>query len=402
MTRWVSAPLGDVCSFINRGVAPKYIESGGMLVLNQRCIRDHAISTTVARRHDVGAKRVPEERLVRLGDVLVNSTGEGTLGRVALVRTEPQESTTVDSHVTIVRPRPRKFFDDFFGYMLQDIEPVLMKSGVGSGGQTELNRTALAEMFLVRFPESLAEQQRIVGVLDEALAAIATARADAEQNLHDARELFASYLRSVFAEAWRTSRLVTLSDLASDITDGDHMPPPKSRNGVPFVTIGNIVKATGRIDFSDTFMVPRDYFDALKEGRKPKKGDVLYTVTGWSLGIPVHVDESVEFCFQRHIGLVRPKPGINSMWLYYLLQSPQVYRQADRGATGAAQRTVSLGLLRSLEVPSVDSAKQTAVVAVLNTIWSETERLASVYQRKLAALDALKQSLLHQAFTGAL
>jgi type I restriction enzyme S subunit len=247
----------------------------------------------------------------------------------------------------------------------------------------------------------LAEQQRIVGLLDEAFEGFATAKANAEKNLQNARALFESHLQSVFADQWKTGELVTLSDLATDITDGDHLPPPKSPTGVPFITIGNIVKETRKIDFSDTFMVPRAYFDALKPYKKPRQGDVLYTVTG-SFGIPVIVCDDAEFCFQRHIGLVRPKPETSSSWLYYLLMSPQLLKQANDGATGTAQKTVSLKLLRSFVVPKVSPKQQNQAVRKLDALTEETQRLARIYERKLAALAELKKSLLHQAFTGEL
>jgi type I restriction enzyme S subunit len=131
-----------------------------------------------------------------------------------------------------------------------------------------------------------------------------------------------------------------LSDLATDITDGDHMPPPKAESGVPFITIGNIVKASREIDFAGSFTVSRAYFDALKANKKPRPGDILYTVTG-SFGIPVRVPEGIEFCFQRHIGLVRPKSEVDSVWLYYLLLSPQVFRQANKGARSCPESSVS-------------------------------------------------------------
>jgi type I restriction enzyme S subunit len=248
---------------------------------------------------------------------------------------------------------------------------------------------------------SLPEQKRIVGILDKAFKGIATAKANAEKNLQNARALFESHLQSVFAVAWQTYKLVTLSDLATDITDGDHLPPPKAPTGVPFITIGNIMKDTRKIDFTDTFMVPHAYFNGLKDNKKPRKGDLLYTVTG-SFGIPVIVDHDVAFCFQRHIGLIRPKLETNSAWLYYLLLSPQVFKQANERATGTAQRTVSLKELRGFIVPNVPMPQQRAVVAKLNLLSDETQRLESIYQRKLAMLEALRKSLLHQAFTGAL
>ena len=398
---WQTNKLGEVCSFLNRGISPKYLEEGGICVLNQKCVRDHAVNFFLARRHDNTAKRVSSDRLVQAGDVLINSTGTGTLGRVAQVRKAPIEPTTVDSHVTIARPLPGKFFSEFFGYMLIFIEEAIKKAGEGCGGQTELARAVLAEKFSVTYPSSHSEQHRIVAILDEAFDGIATARANAEKNLHNARALFESHLQSVFTEAWQAGELVTLAELATDITDGDHMPPPKAPSGVPFITIGNVMKDVRKIDFSNTFMVPKEYFDGLKPNKKPRIGDVLYTVTG-SFGIPVLIDEQRDFCFQRHIGLVRPKADVSSEWLFYLLMSPQVFQQANVGATGTAQKTVSLKVLRGFKVPRIPLIMQKAATSTLNNLANETQRLESLYQRKRAALDALKQSLLHQAFSGQL
>ena len=163
----------------------------------------------------------------------------------------------------------------------------------------------------------------------------------------------------------------------------------------------NIDKETQNIDFSDTFKVPRDYFDGLKSNRKPKLGDVLYTVTG-SFGVPVLISENRDFCFQRHIGLVRPKPGVDSEWLYYLLMSPKVFEQANQGATGTAQKTVSLKLLRGFQVPRVPLDEQRTLAVKLKSSVQQTQLLGSVYRKKLAALTELKQSILQNAFSGEL
>ncbi len=245
------------------------------------------------------------------------------------------------------------------------------------------------------------EQERIVAILDKAFEAIATAKANAEKNLQNAEFLFSDYLGIKFSKVWQSSRLVKLSDLATDITDGDHLPPPKSAKGVPFVTISNINKQTRRIDYTDTFFVSHQYFESLKPNKKPRKGDLLFTVTG-SFGIPVKVEDNFEFCFQRHIGLIRPKPDVSTSWLYYLMLSPQLFQQADERATGTAQRTVSLAVLRDLSVPKLRLSEQQSMASKLDELKMESECLKAVYQRKLAALDALKQSLLHQAFTGKL
>jgi len=285
----------------------------------------------------------------------------------------------------------------FIFYLLNKFD---LKRFVGGAGVPTLNRNDVHGE-LVFIPEAISEQQRIVGILDEAFGAISNARASAQKNLQNARDLFESCLYNVFYDAEQTSSLVPLSDLATDITDGDHMPPPKSEVGVPFITIGNIQKRTRRIDFSDTFRVPREYFEGLKASKKPKSGDVLYPVTG-SFGIPILILDEFEFCFQRHIGLVRPKPELSSDWLYYFLMSPQVFKQANEGATGTAQKTVSLKVLRGFRVPFIPLARQMAAVAKLNVVAEETQRLESIYQNKIAALDELKRSLLHQAFSGQL
>ena len=284
----------------------------------------------------------------------------------------------------------------FVFHLLRHLD--LQRFSTGTGVPT-LNRNFVHDE-IVSVP-SVPEQKRIVGILDQSFEGIAAAKANAEKNLQNARALFDSQLSSLFAEAWTSCELVPLSELATDITDGDHVPPPKSATGVPFITIGNIQKETRAVDFTDTFMVPQKYFDELKPNRKPKRGDVLYTVTG-SFGIPVIVRDDLKFCFQRHIGLIRPKHETQSAWLYYLLLSPQVLRQAKEGATGTAQKTVSLKVLRSFIVPRVPPAQQLPAIRTLDALSVETQRLESIYQRKLAALESLKKSLLHQAFSGQL
>lgn len=98
---------------------------------------------------------------------------------------------------------------------------------------------------------------------------------------------------------------VRLEDCCYSISDGDHQPPPKAQQGIPFVTISNI-NSMNQLDFSDTMFVPKEYYRSLDEKRKVRKGDVLYSVVG-SFGIPVLIKEERPFVFQRHIAILRPK-----------------------------------------------------------------------------------------------
>ena len=159
--------LGALCSLIARGISPKYIEHDGVRVINQKCIRHHEIDYSLSRKHDYEQKIVKEERFIKKGDVLVNSTGVGTLGRVAQVRQQPKERTTVDSHVTIIRPHEGLFFLDFFGYALIMIENQLQDAGQGLGGQTELAKSKVSNDFHISYPSSFKEQEEIVKTLDE-------------------------------------------------------------------------------------------------------------------------------------------------------------------------------------------------------------------------------------------
>jgi len=208
-----------------------------------------------------------------------------------------------------------------------------------------------------------------------------------------------NHLNRVFdSKKWEK---IKLSEITIHITDGDHMPPPKTEKGIPFITISNINKQENSIDFSKTFRVPVDYFKNIHAKRKPKTNDILYTVTG-SYGIPVLIESNFEFCFQRHIGLIRPDKSTYSKWLFYWILSPQAIKQAHETATGTAQKTVSLKALRNFSIPKVLLKEQKQIVQELDTLQAETKKLESIYQQKINNLDELKKSILQKAFEGEL
>jgi type I restriction enzyme S subunit len=148
----------------------------------------------------------------------------------------------------------------------------------------------------------------------------------------------------------------------------------------------------------NTFYVPEDYYNNLKEERKPRKGDLLYTVTG-SFGIPVVVDSNDRFCFQRHIAMIRPDNNkITSEFLYYWCLSPNAKMIADQVATGTAQRTVSLTSLRKFIIPIPSIKEQELLVSTLSTIEGKVNTLQQNYSRICDECDALKQAILRQVF----
>jgi type I restriction enzyme S subunit len=135
-----TATIRDVAKLVTRGIAPKYVESDGVVVLNQKCVRDQRINLTPSRMTQGSSTRT--EKLLRRDDVLVNSTGAGTLGRIA--RWTRDIRATVDSHITIVRFDPDLVDPVCAGFGLLRIEKEVEGLAEGSTGQTELRRDLLA------------------------------------------------------------------------------------------------------------------------------------------------------------------------------------------------------------------------------------------------------------------
>lgn len=157
-----------------------------------------------------------------------------------------------------------------------------------------------------------------------------------------------------------------LIDCCEFISDGDHLPPPKSDSGVPFITISNIT-GQNKLSFEDTMFVPESYYNGLNENKKAQKGDILYSVVG-SFGKPVYIDFDKQMVFQRHIAILRPKRNVNARFIYYTMLNPQFYKLVDKLAIGCSQRTVTLDTLRNIEISLPDKDIQDKTVEVLSLI----------------------------------
>lgn len=243
----------------------------------------------------------------------------------------------------------------------------------------------------------LSEQERIVARIEELFSQL-----DAGvETLKKTKAQLAVYRQAVLKEAFAVCKeYVAIESVTQHVTDGDHMPPPKADNGIPFIMISNI--KGNAISWGNTAFVGRDYYDSIEPKRKPQNGDVLYTVTG-SYGIPVLVDFNKEFCFQRHIALLRPNDVIEQKYLYYSLMEPSVYAQATKGATGTAQKTVGLGILRKIEIPFIENhSDQLRIVEAIESRLSVCDSIEQTVDIALQQAEALRQSILKDAFEGRL
>ncbi len=172
--------IGDIASMVKRGVAPKYNDEG-MVVLNQKCIRDQRVSLAPSRRIPPMVSRL--DRVLERNDTLVNSTGQGTLGRAA--RWVLDDRATVDSHITIIRFDSSMVDNVCAGYAVLDIESQIEGLAEGSTGQTELKRDLLASLE-IRLPAR--ENQRALGEQLGAIDYLGTALGNESRRLATARD----------------------------------------------------------------------------------------------------------------------------------------------------------------------------------------------------------------------
>lgn len=284
--------------------------------------------------------------------------------------------------------------NSYLYYFIQSMYKLLNTQMKGTG-TPHLNVDVLRKAELV-IP-SLKEQKRIVNEIEELFSELDSA----VETLKKTKEQLVVYRQSVLKEAFEAClQSETLKDVCSCITDGDHMPPPKASSGIPFVMISDVKNNT--IQWDDTAFVKRDYFEKLDKKRVPQKGDVLYTVTG-SFGIPIIVDYEKEFCFQRHIALLRPDlTKIEQKYLFYVMQSPQIFQQASDVATGTAQKTVGLTVLRTINIPYDNIQQQRKIVNHIESRLSACENIEKTVNEALMQADAMRQSILKKAFEGSL
>ena len=387
---WAYKKLGEVCDFEGGSQPPKsewinHPQNGYVRMLQ---IRDF----TKSRNAEIEYVKITKKlRLCKDDDILIGRYGAsvgkiltGLAGayNVAIIKSIPNEELIRKDFI-------RRYFESSL------FQSILFKVCTSRAAQAGFSKDDIKDELIPVPP--LSEQQSIVDYLDSAFAKIDAMKANAEKALNEAKALFQASLKEMLEpkEGWEEKKL---KEVVASITDGDHQPPPKSDDGIPFITISNIDKNSNKIVFGETFYVPQSYYCALKKDRIPQQGDVLYTVTG-SFGIPVLVDFQKEFCFQRHIALIRPNMGLlSSTYLFYWILSSYATSQAEDTATGAAQRTVSLNSLRNFTINFPPLSVQQSIVETLDSLKSKVDRLQENYDKISQECDALKQAILRQVF----
>ncbi|RDB37027.1 MAG: restriction endonuclease subunit S [Spirobacillus cienkowskii] len=255
------------------------------------------------------------------------------------------------------------------------------------------------ENLKIPYPTSLIEQKNIVSILDEAFAAIASAKENAEKNLKNARELFDSYLESVFAnpgEGWITCNL---GDYIKFI-DYRGKTPEKTETGVRLITAKNI--KNGFLKRTPEEFIAFDAYDSWMTRGIPKKGDVLFT-TEAPLGNVAQLDTDEKVAFAQRVIILQPdEKKIDQTFLKYLLLSDSLRQKILSKGTGATVQGIKASLLKKIPILLTGLPEQKNIVSILDEAFLKTKRLESIYQQKITALDELKKSILEKAFSGEL
>ena len=430
---------------IKRGKSPKYADRGTVFVFAQKCnVKQGGIDISLAKYLDMKTfDKYPSEEYMRDGDIIINSTGNGTLGRIGMFHDTDRINDNIivpDSHVTLIRATGLMQRDYLF-HVLKYYQPFLEDQGEGSTNQTELRPATVAELFIpvppldeqIRITEKLIELLPLVEVYGIKAKSLDAYNKDFPVQLKKsilqmavrgklvpqdpADEPASVLLERIRAEKHRLIKegkikkdkhesvifrrdnshyekldgierciddeipfdippnwqWIRLHQLCKSIADGDHQPPPQVPTGIPFLVISNV--SSGRIDFSHTRHVPQSYFESLQWNRIPAVGDLLFTVTG-SYGIVLPITTSEQFCFQRHIALIKPII-VDANFLSLWLSSPLIYEQCREKATGTAQKTVGVSTLRDLLVPLPPYQEQLRIAHGLHHILQHIQSITA-------------------------
>ena len=397
---WQTKTIGDVCEF-QRGLT--YAKGDEVDVSDNVVLRatniDLATNLLIfdELKYINDKVVVPESKKVKKGSLMIctASGSKSHLGKVAFI--DDDYGYAFGGFMGMLTPlnglSPRYLFHLMTSEDYKDFIGAL-SDGANINNLTFDN--------LKRFPvpvPPLAEQQRIVGLLDEAFEGLATAKANAEKNLQNARALFESHLQSVFTQ--RGKRWVDRTlDQVCIVERGSSPRPIKEYfttepDGVNWIKIGDTEEGGKYVYSTGQKITP----EGAKQSRFVKEGDFILT-NSLSYGRPYIMKTSGYI----HDGwfVLRLNMAIDTDYFYYLLSSPVVQLQFASLASGSVVKNISGDLVKKAVLPIPPLEHQHIIVEKLLALEEETQRLESIYKQKLAALDALKKSLLHKAFSGQL
>ena len=392
---WEMKKLGEVCSLITCGVAakPEYVNQGVPFLSAKNVKNAMVIWNDFKFISEFKHKELTKINKPKFGDILY--TRVGSYGEAAVIETENEFSIFVS--LTLI-----KVSDELLNYYLKyylnsEYVKNLAKNSISGSGVGNLN-VGTVRNFHIPIPP-LAEQQKIVAILDKAFAVIDQAKKNAEQNLKNSKELFDSYLQSIFENKGPDWEEKTFSQIADDFGRGKskHRPrnDPKLYGGIyPFIQTGDIRNSNHYIkSYSQTYNEI-----GLAQSKLWNAGTICITIAA-------NIAESgiltFDACFPDSvIGLVVNKKIADQNFVEYLIQFFKTKLQSL--SKGSAQANINMGTFENENFPFPTLAKQISIVNKLDLLSAETKRLESIYEQKLLEIEELKKSILQKAFNGEL
>lgn len=303
----------------------------------------------------------------------------------------------INGNAMVVRPKGHSIDLKFLEYLFRG--GIDLSKTITGAAQPQITRQTLSPVEIT-YPKSLPEQQRIVSILDKTFAAIDKAKANAEQNLLNAKEVFESCLQGVFekkGDGWEEKQL---NDIAIEFGRGKSKHRPRNWEGLyggdfPFIQTGEVRNAKKYISKHT-----QTYNDVgLKQSKLWKKGTICITIAA---NIAETAILDFDSCFPDSIiGLhVNPKKA-DLDFTYYLLQFFKA--ELQKLGKGSAQDNINLGTFENQFFPFPKSvSEQKTIVRKLDALRAETQKLEAVYEKKIVVLEELKKSVLAKAFRGEL
>ena len=381
-SEWHEVPLRELVGYISKGIAPSYAEEASettIRVLNQKCNRNFRISYGDSRLHDTLKKKVPPERYVKPDDILINSTGAGTAGRIAQIEDVPS-ATTIDGHMILIRSNG-KVTQKFLGYALKAHQWEVLQLDEGSTGQTELNRDRLLDEIMINYPVSFDEQNAIVGTLesiDRKLIVNKEINENLEQQLRSVfMELFSDKIANVEANNHRP-----LGELVINIDNRGKTPPLETTpTEYPIIDVRALSGTSRIVNYANcTKFVSAETYSSWFRSGHPKPKDILVSTVGSLAEIKIFLGS--KGCIAQNVVGFRTK-DISPYYLYQYLTA--IKNDLVAYNIGSVQPSIKVThiIKHPIYIPSTeeletfDALAESATNAIYNNTL-ESERLAGI------------------------
>lgn len=343
--RYKSSSLKDLISFISKGIVPKYANSHDenvIRVINQRCNRNGEITFKEARYSDLSKRKVTNEKLLKNKDILINSTGKGTAGRVAQIsENQLTEPTTVDGHMIIIRPS-EKIDPDYLGYALKAQQRVIESYAEGSTGQTEINKQRLLDETIIKYP-SKEEQRKIANIFINLDMKI--------KNNQKINTNLNSLLECIFNNYYhhKNDTVSTKLELISEVRSANRIFAKEYRNeGIPFLRGKEISLLSQGNSPTDTLFISIEKYKKLKN--IPKAKDILVTSVG-TIGNIYQVENfRLPFYYKDgNIIQITPHKGFEN-YIYLWLNSKFGDKEIVSATIGSTQKALTISAIKKFKL----------------------------------------------------